>query len=121
VSITYRALTAEDELTEEIRRGIPREVISGGVVGVDEWGGVVALVGFVQFVLLDPISIRTDHRHSAKILKHLWDAAKSEAKHHDIKAFTGLANAPLIDKLLKRVGGKHIEGRLYVIPLNEAE
>lgn len=96
--------------------------------GVDEKGEVVAAIGCYFVVHADPLWIREDHRHGGKLLIKLIESAKTAVRDTRMGSEVFVAMTPetpepetqkVVEKIWRHVGGKEVDARFFVIPLEE--
>jgi hypothetical protein len=121
-SLTFKQVQYEDidEWIPGALNGTP------GVAAYNEKGELVAYLGIITSVTLDPVWIREDKRKSPFILRRLWAQARKWLKEAGAIACSGVIldkdqeNAELVERICKRLAGaKPVDVRLLHIDLSE--
>ena len=97
-------------------------------VGMAAYDGdeLVAYVGFIKTVTLDPLWIRADRRKSPFLLRRLWEKSKAFLREAGAVEVGGVTlgkdqeTAEIVEKIAKRLtGAKVVEARFLHIDLTE--
>ena len=116
----YEVVNSED---------IPDEIgAMNGTVGMAAYDGdeIVAYVGFIKTVTLDPLWIRPDKRKSPFLLRRLWEKSKAFLKGAGAVEVGGVTlgrdqeTAEIVERIAKRLTGANVvEARFLHIDLTK--